>query len=503
MNMDAIQKIAIVGGGTSGWMAAATLARALQGTAVSIELVESPDVDIIGVGEATIPPILNFIRFLEIDENDFIRHTQGSIKLGIKFKDWRRIGETYMHPFGSVGVRIDGNSFYPCWLKAKMNGDPSAYTDYSPAAAMADANAFFPPSKAAQDSFLAGASYALHFDAVRVGRYLRDYARARGVARIEDHVVKVALREDGFIGELGLKSGGKIRADLYIDCTGFKGLLIEDALKSGYDDWSRYLPVDRAIAMPTANAGPIAPYTLATAREHGWTWKIPLQHRTGNGYVYCSRYCSDDAARATLLGAAEGRVLQEPRIIPFVTGKRKRIWLKNCVALGLAAGFLEPLESTAIHLVTQGIRLLVQLFPDRRCDERLVREYNRRMDAEYLAVRDFIILHYCTTGREDTPFWRLMKEMEIPDSLRERIELFKAGGVLYHDPHPLFEAPSWYSIFEGMGIRPVRYDPLVDKTEPGKLQDVLLQVRNLMRHMAGGLPSHEEYLRKYCPAPRE
>lgn len=501
MSADPIQRIAIIGGGTAGWMAAAALARTLKGQAVRIELVESADVGTIGVGESTIPPIIKFLQFLEIDEKDFIQQTQASFKLAIKFKDWRRIGESYLHPFGIIGVTIDGNPFYPCWLRARLNGDTSEFTDYSPAAVMAEENKFFPPSKAPKESFLAGASYALHFDALLVAKYLRKYAESRGVVRYEDHVVNVSMRENGFIGELDLKSGRKIQADFYIDCTGFKGLLIEEALNTGYEDWRHYLPCDRAVAMPTENTGVTVPYTQATARDHGWTWRIPLQHRTGNGYVYCSEYCGDEQARDILMRAVDGKPLTEPRIIPFVTGKRKRIWNKNCLSLGLASGFLEPLESTTIHLVTQGIRLLIQLFPDRQCDEVLIREYNRRMDNEYLGVRDFIILHYCTTGREDTPFWRRCRTMEIPDSLREKIELFRARGVLYHDPKQLFEAPSWYCIFEGMGVRPGKYDPLADKTQPGQLQDVLRQVRNLMKQMSGGLPSHDEYLRKHCPAP--
>lgn len=497
-----LRKIVIVGGGTAGWVAAAAIADHLRGKLCQVELIESVDIGTIGVGEATIPPFLTFIRSLGINEKEFIQKTQGSFKLGIEFRDWLERGQGYFHPFGAVGTSIDGHEFYHCWLKAKSEGDHSELMDYAPAGVMAKHGRFFLPFKVPRESPIAGANYALHFDAKLVADYLREYATVRGVNRIEDNVVQITTRDNGYIDKLLLKSGREVEGDFFIDCTGFKGLLIEETLHSGYEHWVNYLPCDRAVAVQTENTGATTPHTIATARESGWTWRIPLQHRTGNGYVYSGQYCSDDEAMATLLNVVDGRLINEPRVIPFVTGKRREIWKKNCLSLGLASGFLEPLESTAIHLIIRGLQFFLRFFPDRDCDESVIAEYNRRMSIDYEEIRDFIILHYCATRRDDTAFWRWCREMEIPDSLQAKIELFKVRGLLREGIDELFKPPSWYSVFTGMGILPNKYDPRVDVTDSKLIHAALRQGKALILESTTSLPTHDEFLKEHCPAPK-
>lgn len=497
MQPERIEKIVILGGGTAGWIAAAVLSKILSGGNCRIELVESPEISAVGVGEATIPPIINFLKFLDIGEREFIQYTNATFKLGIKFKGWNKEEESYFHPFGSIGVNIDGNNFYPYWQKAKLFGGETQFTDYSPAALMAEKKKFYLPQMAAKDSFLAGASYALHFDAGLVAKYLQAYAQRRGVKQTLARVENVACQQNGNIKTLMLSNGEKVEGDFFIDCSGFNGLLIEQTLNAGYEDWSDFLPCDRAIAVQTEAGNDINPYTLATARDSGWTWNIPLQSRSGNGYVYSSKFCSDDEALAMLSQSLTERFITEPRIIPFVTGRRKSIWKKNCLSLGLSAGFVEPLESTAIHLITRGIRAFVDLFPDKNCSELLVNEYNRIMNREYELVRDFIILHYCTTTRRDSNFWRYCNEMQIPETLQQKIDLFKSQGKLYFDPNDLFKPPSWYCVFEGMGVCSSRYDPLVDITDFDEVRRILKQVRELMLVLVQGLPTHKGFLTEY------
>lgn len=502
MSCGGIRKIAIVGGGTAGWMSAAALSHATRGKLCDIILIESADIGTIGVGEATIPPIVHFINYLGVDEAEFMKATQASYKLGIKFKDWHQKGHSYWHPFGSIGVTIDGKPFFPYWLKARRKGDTTPFSAYSAAAVMGDAHRYYPPSRASANSFLAGASYAYHFDAALVAKFMRQYAEARGVIRIEDNVVDVGMSENGFIDKLKLKTHPAVEADLYIDCTGFRALLIGEALGVPYEDWTDYLPCDRAVAMPTAATDQWPPYTLSTAKDAGWTWRIPLQHRTGNGYVYCSKYCSDEEAVQTLRASVEGDPLTEPRLLRFTTGRRKQAWSKNCVAIGLSAGFLEPLESTAIQLILKGVRSLIELFPDRSSEAPLVNEYNRLLMRDYENIRDFIVLHYAVTRREDTPFWRWCRErMPVSDSLQEKIDLFRTRGYVQWNPTDLFREPSWYSVFVGMGVEPETYDPLIESSNFGQVEKILGQVRTAMVQMAEGLPRHEEYLRRYCPAP--
>jgi tryptophan halogenase len=493
-NSDAgpIRSIAIVGGGTAGWMAASMLARALPGTRTSITVVESPDIGIIGVGEATIPPIIDLLRFLSIDEADFVRHTEATYKLGIKFIDWKTIGESYWHPFGTFGAPIIRRPFYHAWHKARAAGLPLRFNDYSPCAALGDDFKFRFPDPATADSPAAGLRYALHFDAVLVAKYLRTYAERLGVARLERTVAGASRRDDGFLDELKFSDGSALKADLYIDCSGFRGVLIEQVLGAGYVDWTSMLPCDRAVAAPSANTGKRAPYTQSFARGAGWQWRIPLQHRTGNGYVYSSQFCSDEEACADLLGVI-GSPLADPRFLRFTTGRRKVFWSGNCVALGLASGFLEPLESTSIHLVSSGIYHLLEHFPDTHFDRSNIESYNAEVTEEFERIRDFIVLHYCLTQREDAPLWRYCRSMAVPDTLRQRIELYRGTGRVRWRAGELFTDTSWFYILEGLGVSPAHYDPLLDVVALDKLKEILAALADGTAALRRAAPLHDSY----------
>ncbi|WP_255428896.1 tryptophan halogenase family protein [Saccharophagus sp. K07] len=495
--MNPIRKIVIVGGGTSGWMAAAILSHHLKQSVCRIQLVESADIGTIGIGESTIPPFVGLIRRLGIDEQDFMRATQSTYKLGIRFVDWRQRNERYFHPFGVIGKRIGSHDFYQCWLRARQAGDTSSLSEFSPCAVMAENGRFFRPGEALNTP-IGGAGYAFHVDATLVAQYLRRYAEERGVERLEGKVVAAQQRDNGFLDAVLLDDGRKLEGDFFIDCTGFRGELITKILGVGYEDWSEFLPCDRAVAAKTSSISPIPPYTRATARRAGWMWNIPLQHRVGQGYVYSSAFCSDQEARSTLLRHVEGEVLEELKMIRFTSGRRKEIWRNNCLALGLAAGFIEPLESTAIHLIARGVDFFLRYFPDRDCDAALVREYNRRISADYEEVRDFIVLHYCATEREDTEFWRWCRNMSLPDSLRERIELFEGHGALREGTDELFRSSSWQSVFEGMGIRPRKHCPRVNNLELEQISTTLRMAKQAIRGMVNNLPTHEEFIRSQC-----
>lgn len=495
--MNPIRKIVIVGGGTSGWMAAAMLAHHFKPGVCRVELVESADIGTIGIGESTVPPFVGLIQRLGIDERDFMQATQATYKLGIQFVDWRQRRERYFHPFGVIGKRIGAHDFYQCWLKARQAGVATDLQDFSPCSVMAENGRFYLPGEA-QNTPIGGAGYAFHVDATLVARYLRRYAEGRGVTRVEG-TMRAAIRSgNGFIESVELEDGRSITGDFFIDCTGFRAFLLDQTLGSDFEDWSHFLPCDRAVAVKTSISSSIPPYTRATAGKAGWSWNIPLQQRVGQGYVYASAFCSDQEARSTLLRSVEGKILDEPRLIPFVSGRRREIWRFNCLALGLAAGFVEPLESTAIHLIARGMDFFLRYFPDRDCDGALVREYNRRMAADYEEVRDFIVLHYCATGREDTPFWRWCRNMTLPDSLRERIELFQGHGALREGVDELFRSASWQSVFEGMGIRPRKHCPRVDNLELEQITSTLGMARQAIRGMVGNLPTHDEFLRSQC-----
>jgi tryptophan halogenase len=430
--MKPISKIAIIGGGTSGWLAASMLCQHLKRELTAVELIESEELGTIGVGESTVPPFVGLIHRLGIDENDFLRATDGTYKLGIKFVGWRDRGDSYFHPFGVIGKPIGNHDFYQCWLKARAQGDTSALQDFSPCNVMAEQGRFFHPAKA-RNTPIGGANYALHVDALMVAKYLRAYSEARGLKRTEGKVVSVQQRENGFIESVTLENGQEIHADFFIDCTGFKAVLIGKTLGVDSHDWSSYLPCDRAVACKTENKGALLPYTRATAQAAGWSWRIPLKHRVGNGYVYSSQFATDAVAKSTLLRSLDSACIEEPRVIPYTTGHRKQFWKSNCLALGLSSGFIEPLEATSIHLIARGMDFFLRYFPDRDCDPALIREYNRRMIADFEEVRDFIVLHYSTTQRDDTPFWQHCRNLPLPDTLRERIELFKAHGSM-RDP---------------------------------------------------------------------
>jgi tryptophan halogenase len=500
---DRVKNITIVGGGSAGWMAAAALATYL-GKHASIRLVESEEIGIVGVGEASVPHIKLFNgQWLGIDEADFVRRTQGTIKLGIEFKDWRRIGDSYIHGFGTIGRSLGPLPFHQFWLKLHGQGRAAAIGAYSAQTVMAPLGKFAPGDRnAAPNSPLADIAYAYHFDATLYARFLRELAEERGVQRIEGKIVKVNQRAtDGFIESVMLENGRTVDGELFIDCSGFRGLLIEETLKTGYVDWTEWLPCDRAMAVPSERLQTITPYTRSTARAAGWQWRIPLQHRTGNGYVYSSRHTSDDEAAATLLANLDGKALAEPRKLAFTTGMRRKFWNKNVVALGLASGFLEPLESTSIYLAQSGITRLLSLFPTRDFNPLLIERYNRESVFEYERIRDFLVLHYHATERGDTPFWDLCRTMAIPDTLRDTIDLFRADGRYFRNGEDFFALPSWVQVMLGQGIVPQGYHPIVDEMPEEKLVEHVEGVRTLLAQAVATMPTHEQWIDHYWKAP--
>lgn len=494
--MQTLSKILIVGGGTSGWLAAAMLTHFLRRDVCQVELVESEELGTIGVGESTVPPLVGLLQRLGIDEHEFMRATDATYKLGIQFLDWHQRSEKYFHPFGVVGRPIGSHEFYQCWLKAREQGDSSCLHDYAPSSVMAEHGRFFPPAKL-RHTPIGGANYAYHVDATLMARFLRGYAEERGLKRTEGKVAQVTRRPDGFIESVTLEDGTSLSSDFFIDCTGFRGVLIEQALGTEWTDWSEYLPCDRAIALKTERSQQLHPYTRASAQPAGWSWRIPLRHLLGQGYVYSSRFSTDTAAKATLMRNLDGAPVTEPKLIAFRTGYRKEIWRGNCLSLGLAAGFIEPLEATAIHLIARGLDFFLRYFPDRACEPALVREYNRRMSADLEEIRDFVVLHYCATARDDSPFWQWCAQMPLPDSLRERIELFRAQGIVREGLDELFRASSWQAIFEGMGIRPKRYSPRLDNVDYAEIATTLKTARAAIQGMVSHLPTHEEFLRNH------
>ncbi len=499
-----IKSVVIAGGGTAGWMTAAALAKVL-GPRLSITLVESSEIGIVGVGEATIPAIQLFNKLLKIDEDDFLRHTQGTFKLGIEFVDWHEKGHAYMHAFGPVGRDLAYIPFHHYFFKEQGlrdqgQGSAGSLWDYSLNWVAAKQSRFARIERIA-DTPLAGLTWAFHFDASLYAAYLSRFAQALGVRRLDAKIAGVLQDADGDVRALKLEDGRELAADFFIDCTGFRGLLIEQALKTGYEDWTHWLPCDRAQAVPSSSTSPLLPFTRATALEAGWQWRIPLQHRTGNGHVYSSAFTSDERARELLLANLESPALAEPRLIRFTTGRRKQLWNRNVVCMGLASGFLEPLESTSIHLIQVTIQRLILHFPHLGNVEERRREFNRASAAEYDYIRDFIILHYHANNRAGEPFWDACRHMSIPDSLRHRIELFRESAGIFCAAEDLFQLNSWLQVLWGQGVRPGESHPFVEAVAPRDRQSYLKDLRGLIAQAAQKLPSQADFIARHCAAP--
>jgi tryptophan 7-halogenase len=488
-----IRDIVIVGGGTAGWMTAAALAKVVGAQSYSITLVESDDIGTVGVGEATIPAIRLFNKLLGIEEDTFVRETHATFKLGIEFVDWSRLGHTYLHPFGLFGPDMNGIAFSHYWLRAlQAGGNPDNVRFIAEGEAMR-LNRFLRTAQPAPD--MPRINYAFQFDASLYAAFLRSFAEKRGVVRREGRVMTVERdKNDGGIASIILADGAVVRGDFFIDCSGFRGLLIEGALQAGYDDWSRWLPCNRAVAVPCDRVGDIAPYTRSTAREAGWQWRIPLQHRTGNGYVFSDAFISEGEATEALLGRLDGPAQAEPKMLRFVSGRRRKGWVANCVALGLASGFLEPLESTSIHLIQTGISTLLALFPSHRLDQPMADRFNHDMDAQYDSIRDFIIAHYKVTTRDDTPFWRYCRDMDVPDSLTARLERFRRRGEVLVENHELFRESNWFPVLYGQGLVPEAYHPLADVLSDDDLGLRLAGVRRAIQRRVDGMPDHTAVL---------
>ncbi len=494
-----IRTIVIVGGGTSGWMSAAALARVL-GKTHKIHLIESEEIGTVGVGEATIPPIATFNQVLGIDEDDFLRHTQGTIKMGIEFQNWLRPGHRYMHAFGSVGRPLGLTHFHHFWLRAHALGLDDDWEHYVLNTQAARALRFTRaggPRRTPLDPI----THAFHFDASLYAAYLRRYATDRGVVRTEGKIARTVLNAlNGHVDAVELENGTRINGDLFIDCSGFRGLLIEQALGTGFEDWSHWLPCDRAWAVPCANGGEFTPYTRSTAHTAGWQWRIPLQHRIGNGHVYASRHMGDDEAASILMANLDGRPQADPRQLRFTAGRRKKMWNRNVVAIGLASGFLEPLESTSIHLVQSAISRLLMMLPNGSIDAVEVEEFNARSRLEYERIRDFIILHYKATEREDSPFWRDCKHMSIPDELARRMEYFRSHGRVSRLYDELFLEVSWVQVFLGQGVMPRSFHPSAEQLSEAELKEFLGEIKAMIAHEMAVLPTHADFIARNCAA---
>ena len=500
MQADRPSRLVIVGGGTEGWMTAAAMSTVLSREAWTIELVESDAIGIVGVGEATIPAIHDFNRKIGLDEQEFMRETNATFKLGIEFVDWARMGDAYMHPFGRFGFDMNGVAFHHYWVREKQRGDDTPLGDYSMAIAAAKRGRFALPQTDPR-SVLSTYSHAFHFDAGLYARYLRGVAEGRGVTRTEGRIVDVRLRgEDGFIDSVVLEDGREVGGDLFIDCSGFRALLIGKALGVKYESWQHWLPCDRAIAVPSRNPDALDPYTRATAHTAGWQWRIPLQHRTGNGHVFSSAHMDEEEARNVLMANLERDALDEPRVIHFEAGRREQMWHRNCVAIGLSGGFLEPLESTSIYLIQAVIMKLLERFPGRTIDAVEVDDFNAQIARAFEQIRDFIILHYKATARDDSEFWNYCRNMQVPDSLDYRMRTFRDSGFVVYDRRELFIETNWVAVLLGQGVEPQTTDLRIDCAPRSDLLDRMSQMREVIARAAEQLPSHETTLSRYCAA---
>ncbi len=492
MENKTVKKVIIAGGGTAGWVAAAALVKQL-GQLLEVVLVESEQIGTVGVGEATIPPMRTFHSLLGIDEQEFMRATEAVFKLGISFKNWGQIGDEYIHPFGSTGQSSFLADFQHFWLYGKSKGIDAEFGEYSLEVQAAKANKFAISKKGS-------INYAYHLDATRYAQFLRKFSEKLGAKRIEGKIQRVEQHEDGDIKALVMETGEVVDGDLFIDCTGFTGLLIDKTLKTPYEDWSHWLPCNGAIAVQTESVEPARPYVTCTAHQAGWQWHIPLQHRVGNGNVFCSEFMSDDQAKQHLLDNVQGKVLTEPRVIKYKTGRRKVFWNKNCVALGLSSGFVEPLESTSIYMFMIGIVRLMKMFPFHGVTQSLIDEYNSQSIAELENIRDFIILHYHATDREDSEFWRYCKYMDVPDSLSHRLDLFRENAFAYQGDGELFRRDSWLHVMFGQGIMPKHYHLMFQTMSDEELVGHLTNTRNTISEVVSKLPSHQEFVDNYCKA---
>lgn len=488
--------VVVLGGGTAGWMTAAGLAKLLP-ESVRVTLIESEDIGIVGVGEATLPHIRAYVERLGIDEAEFMKATHATYKLGIDFRDFGKIGDSYIHPFGSFGEEVAGVGFHHWWLDQRRRGKAADLGDYSMAVAAAKANRFAPP---AQDMSLGSTyGYAYQFDATLFGPFMREFGLANGVTRIEGLVTSVERDAmSGDVTALHLKDGRRIEGDVFVDCSGFRSILIGQELKVDWEDWSHWLPCDRAAAMPcTHETSDIRPYTTATAMPAGWRWQIPLQHRMGNGYVFASAFCDEDAACETIRNAAEGEPLAEPRILRFRPGRRTRSWSHNVISVGLSSGFLEPLESTSIYLAQMAITYLIELFPDGTAiDPRDREEFNRLVDIEYDRVRDFLILHYNATTRDDSEFWNHVRTMKLPDTLEDKMELWRRAGRVQNYSDGLFYDASWIAVYVGQGIYPEAYDARTSLGDADRIGAAFDRLRQAISDKVSAMPGHLAYLRR-------
>ena len=494
-----IKNIVIVGGGTAGWMAAAGMSKLLKDSAMKITLVESEAIGTVGVGEATIPHIQYYNRLLELNENDFIRQTNATFKLGIEFVNWGKIGERYIHPFGAYGVDMEGLRFHQIWRRYAKDNPSSSLDDYCLQILAAQQGKFQRPDMSVRNSPVNSIVYAYQFDASLYAKFMRGFAEERGVTRIEGRITHCNQNaQTGHIESVVLENGTAVSGDLFIDCSGFRGLLIEQTLKTGYEDWSAVLPCNRAVARACESSGAPLPYTRATAKKAGWQWRIPLQNRIGNGHVYCSEFMSDDEALESLNSDLDGAPISDPNFLRVKTGIRKKTWNKNVVSLGLAAGFLEPLESTSIHLIQTAVARLMAGFPDKNFTQANIDHFNRKTLAEYQQVRDFLVLHYYATQRDDSPFWDYCRTMDIPETLKNRIALFKDNALLYRQDNEIFGETSWLSVMHGQGLKPSAYHPLADNLPQETLDFRMGELRRAIGKCLEEMPLHQDYIDQHC-----